>query len=119
MKVIIAGGRDVYDYDFVKQAIEEGIASLGITVTEVVSGKAPGVDTLGEQWAEENGIPIKDFPADWNRLGKAAGPIRNGEMAKYGEVLICVPAPASKGSIDMIKQANANGLKVFVKPWNP
>jgi hypothetical protein len=45
-------------------------------VTKVVSG-TPGVDALGEQWAERHGIPVTRFPADWKRYGRRAGPTRN------------------------------------------
>jgi hypothetical protein len=77
--VIIAGCRDIYDYEAVRRAVENS----GFQVTEVVSGCATGVDTLGERWAEENGVPVKRFPADWNKYGKAAGGMRNGDMAVY------------------------------------
>lgn len=111
MKVIIAGSRDIYDYDLVKEAI---VAS-GFEITEVVSGRARGVDSLGERWAHENGVPLQTFPADWEKFGKAAGPIRNGEMAEYSEALIAVMwSEGSKGTANMVKQAEAKGLRTFV-----
>ena len=30
-----------------------------------------GADELGEQYAEDNNIPIKRFPADWKKHGKS------------------------------------------------
>jgi hypothetical protein len=85
-KVIIAGSRNVTDLDLVAGAIE----ASGFPISEVVSGGAPGVDTLAEQWAREHGIPVTRFPAEWSRYGRRAGPIRNKEMAVYGEALIVV-----------------------------
>jgi len=35
----------------------------------VVSGGARGIDTLGEIWAQSQGIPVTRFPADWARYG--------------------------------------------------
>jgi predicted Rossmann fold nucleotide-binding protein DprA/Smf involved in DNA uptake len=61
MRTIIAGSREITDYAL----IERGMIDVPFNVTEVVSGGARGVDTLGERWARENGIPIKIFPADW------------------------------------------------------
>jgi hypothetical protein len=125
MKVIVAGSRWVEDFDIVKQAIE----ASGFEVTEVVSGVARGVDTLGENWAEANDIPVKRFPALWSKLdvpgavirsntnGKynaAAGGIRNGQMAEYGDALVSVWDGKSRGSGDMILKAHAAGIKVFV-----
>lgn len=111
MKTIIAGDRNFQDYELMKESIEES----GFEITTVISGCARGADTLGEQWAEENNVPVEKFPAQWALHGKAAGPIRNGEMAKVGEALIAFLAPHSKGTKNMINQATKKGLKVFVK----
>ena len=49
----------------------------------VVSGKAPGADAHGETIARQltrstgDEWPIAEFPADWTRFGKLAGPGRN------------------------------------------
>jgi len=76
MKTIIAGGRDITDYCNVPTAI----AASGFEITEVVSAKARGFDTLGEGWADENYLPVKPFPADLTWSGKRAGMIRNRQM---------------------------------------
>jgi len=115
MKVIIAGPRDFFDANELELAIVDA-AKNGIVITEVVCGKAKGVDTLGEEWAERNGVPVKSFPANWTKHGKAAGYIRNGEMARYGEALIAlsyfVPSP---GTADMIRQAAQKKLKIHIR----
>lgn len=110
MRTIIAGNRDIFDYDSLLKAISE----IDWEITEVVSGGAKGVDAMGERWAEETGKPIKKFPADWIKYGKAAGPIRNREMAKYAEALVAIWAEGSKGTTNMINQARLHGLKVHV-----
>ena len=94
MITIIAGSREGITYKDVLLAIK----TCPWEITEVVSGKARGVDTMGEQWAKENNIPIKEFPADWKKWGHSAGPRRNTEMAEYAESLICVWNGTSKGS---------------------
>lgn len=99
MKVIIAGSRDVNDYSLVVKAIE----SSGYNITEVVCGCAIGIDTLGEQWARANNIPIKEMPADWDRNGRAAGPIRNRQMAEYADAAIVVWDGKSLGSRNMVE----------------
>lgn len=109
-KVIIAGGRDFDDYDFLEKSIDE----LNIEIGEVVSGKAPGVDTLGEKYAESKGISVKEFPADWSSFGRAAGPIRNKQMAEYADVLVAFWDQKSKGTKSMINLALKNGLKVYI-----
>lgn len=110
MKVIIAGSRTITD----ARLVEEAIRLSGFHITEVVSGKAPnGVDGLGEAWATRNQIPVAQFPADWDTYGKAAGPIRNAQMAKYADALICVWDGVSPGSNNMIRTARSAGLPVF------
>lgn len=110
MKTIIAGSRDVPEYEFVKVAMDK----VSWEVTEVVSGMARGVDKYGLRWAHENGIPVAKFPADWDRHGKGAGYIRNKEMAKYADALVAVWDGKSRGTKNMIKQAKEHGLKVLV-----
>lgn len=110
MRTIIAGGRGITDKSIVWEAVE----SSGFDITEVVSGAARGVDTLGEEWARANGIPVEQFPADWSTHGRAAGPIRNAKMAAYGEALIAVWDGKSKGTGNMINNARKLGLEVFI-----
>lgn len=110
MRVIVAGSRTVTD----PHEVEQAIAASGFTVTEVVSGTARGVDVLGEAWAAARGVPVRRFPADWDRHGRAAGPIRNEAMAAYGEGLVAVWDGASRGTADMITRAQAHGLAVYV-----
>jgi hypothetical protein len=72
MKVVIAGSRDITDYDVLLKAIKE----CPFQITEVISGRARGVDTLGEKYAEDCGLKLHLFPADWKKYRNAAGPIR-------------------------------------------
>lgn len=99
MKVIIAGSRSIKDYKLVVDTI---IASR-YNITEVVSGCATGVDTLGEQWARANDIPIKEMPAKWTLYGKSAGPQRNKDMAEYADAAIIIWDGESRGSRNMIE----------------
>ena len=78
MKVIIAGSRDFYDYNMLKQFCDKVLCN--IKNIEIVSGTAGGTDRLGERYAKENGYKLTKFPADWNKYGKPAGYIRNEQM---------------------------------------
>ena len=110
MRVIIAGGRDNWNPQDVLTAIEES----SFKISEVVCGEAPGVDTMGRRWAEWNGIAVASFPADWDKYGKPAGPIRNGHMAMYGEALIAVWDGKSRGTKNMIQQAEECDLHIHI-----
>lgn len=110
MKVIIAGSRDITNYSLVEKAVQES----DFTITEVVSGCCRGVDQLGEQWATEHSVSVARFPANWSVHYKAAGPIRNKEMAEYADALIALWDGQSKGTKNMIDTAKKLGLKVFI-----
>ena len=110
MKVIIAGGRTITDYSLVLSALGES----EFTPTEIVSGMAPGVDTLAIQFANENNLPLVEFHADWNKYKRAAGPIRNRQMAEYGDALVAIWDGDSRGTKNMIEEATKRGLKVYV-----
>lgn len=86
MKVIIAGGRDYNNYSELERYCDTILANQ--TDVEIVSGTAKGADSLGERYATERQLPIKRFPADWDRLEKTAGYIRNKEMAVYADAVI-------------------------------
>ena len=109
MRTIIAGSRTIKKFSLVEHAIIDS----GFDISEVVSGEARGVDTIGEAWAAKNAIPIKCFPADWQRFGKAAGPKRNEAMAAYADALIAVWDGKSRGTASMITLAKNYKLRIY------
>lgn len=99
--------------------------------TEIVSGKAKGADLFGEIWAEENNIPVKQFPADWDdikdkpgyqigttkdgrKYWKVAGHYRNEKMCQYANSLIVFWDGISTGTKDVIKRGYTHGLDVHI-----
>lgn len=121
MKVIVAGGRDFKDYDLLKSTLDSFQQEYG-NITEVVSGGARGSDKLGEQYANENNIPIKRFVPDWNGLGKKAGFVRNRQMGDYAKehngILVAFWDKQSRGTKGMIDYATKIGLKSVVAYYN-
>lgn len=111
MKTIIAGSRDVIDYEIVKKAIENS----GFKITQIVSGGARGVDRLGERYAKENNIPVKQFLPDWDKFGKRAGFMRNTEMANYSDACIAIWDGESRGTKHMIDIAEDFELHLYVE----
>lgn len=104
MKIIIAGGRDFRDYTKLESNVDSIIKELDLYDHEVhiITGGAKGADKLGEQYAIKNSFTLEKYPANWNKYGKSAGPIRNAEMAKVADVLIAFWDGKSKGTKDMI-----------------
>jgi len=100
VKVIIAGSREGFVARNVFEAIEE--SPFNGKITEIVSGAARGVDRDGEYYAKCNKLPVKQFIPNWNEYGKAAGMIRNSDMARYADALVAVWDGKSKGTKNMI-----------------
>src|SRR5690606_30354012 len=65
--------------------------------------------------ARELGWHVVAYPADWRRHGRAAGPIRNQEMADAGADL-CIAFPGGRGTADMVRRARAAGIPVRSVP---
>src|SRR5690606_7948711 len=81
-------------------------------VDEVVCGGAVGPDKLGEKWALVNDVPVAYFPAQWNRYGDAAGPMRNRQMAEYADEALILWDGVSPDTRNMIKE-----MKRLNKPY--
>lgn len=43
-----------------------------LPAVEIISGAARGADTAAIDWAVINWCKFREFPADWNKYGKAA-----------------------------------------------
>ena len=120
-RIIIAGSREFNDYEKMLKTLDELGVHLMNTIDpiEIISGHANGADKLGERFAKAYGYPLVVFPAEWDKYGKAAGPIRNEQMAKYAAeadrgILIAFPIDESRGTRNMIKLAKQYGLEVDV-----
>jgi len=89
MKVIIAGGRDFIPKRSHRMWLLEQLTSL--KVTHVICGMATGADTFGKDIADEFGLEVLKYPADWKTFGKSAGYKRNLEMAQVADACILFP----------------------------
>lgn len=109
-KVIVAGGRDFNNYDFLKTTLDKLFSQKGDI--EIVSGMARGADTLAVKYASEKQYPLKQFPANWEVHGKSSGYKRNVTMAGYADACVCFWNGTSKGTEHMIGTARRFGLQV-------
>ncbi len=118
-KIIVCGGSFFKDYELLKKTLDKYLERLMEYPIEIVSGTAKGADQLAEQYAMEElnatlGDGLRRFPPLWHIHGKAAGPIRNSEMASYATHCVAFYNGRSKGTLDMINKAKAAGLEVMV-----
>lgn len=114
-RVIIAGGRNFKDYNLLKTKCDAFLEEKRKThEVVVISGTASGADAMGERYAQERGLAVRRFPADWNQYGKAAGYIRNCQMADNADALIAFWDGRSRGTGNMIEIARKRNMPIRV-----
>ena len=82
MKLLIAGSRDIDDFE-----LDEYIPG---EVDLIITGGARGVDSLAESYADKHKISKLILRPDYKRYGKAAPIIRNKTMIEIADMVIIV-----------------------------
>lgn len=111
MKVLVCGGRDFDNRTFVWSKLDALHADVGFTA--LMQGGAKGVDALASEWASYRPeIQRYVCRADWEKHGRAAGPIRNKRMLEWKPDLV-VAFPGGSGTANMVKLATDAGVEVI------
>jgi len=120
----IVGYRNYNHYDSFKEFLDSIISKT--KVGTIVSGGhlskgriKPGTDTLAWKYALEHEIEIIEYEADWNKYGKAAGPIRNKLIVENVDILIAFVSPDSIGTLNTIELAQKSKIPIYVKNIYP
>ena len=108
MRVLVCGGRNYENYSLV----ERRLSSLLPKLKMIIHGAATGADSPAQRFAEENEIPVIQFPARWDLYGRAAGPIRNQEMLEIGCPDLVMAFPGGRGTAGMVRLARMANVKV-------
>lgn len=115
-RVLVCGSRN-WDRPWLVYAVLDGL-EMNHGPLCIIEGEARGADLMGRAWAEDRSRPFEPFPADWERNGRAAGPIRNRKMLAEGKPDLVVAfsddLPNSKGTRDMVTIARAAGVPTVV-----
>lgn len=114
MRILVCGGRDFNKVDWFNDVMN----TYRDRVTHIISGGAKGADTMAWKWAlvnanlpEEN---IHIYKADWDKHGKAAGPIRNQIMLDASRPDLVVGFPGGRGTGDMLNRAIRQNIDVDI-----
>jgi hypothetical protein len=75
MRVIVCGSRHWINAERIRQ-----VMALFPKDTVIVHGACRGADMIADTVAKALGLETEPHPADWERYGRAAGPIRNDRM---------------------------------------
>jgi hypothetical protein len=127
MRVLITGGRLS---SLKKLGIDPGamhalvvhtlnvVSSCGQREITVIHGGANGVDSMADAWAAATKTKREVYPVtpeEWEKLGKAAGSLRNAFMLTKEPNLV-LAFPGGNGTLDMVARARHAKVKVFEVP---
>lgn len=122
MKLLVCGGRTYSDrnrvYAEIAKAIEwESTDQMDSWMppngTKIISGGAPGADAIAIDWAAVHWTQLEVYEAEWEKHGRAAGPIRNQRMLDEGKPDKVLAFPGGTGTADMVRRARAAGIPVI------
>jgi cysteine synthase len=110
---LVCGGRYFDDEKLLDQKLFWVIENFG-KPSRIVTGAASGADTLAIRWAKKFNIENVNYPAEWRKYGKAAGPFRNSEMLRREQPEVVLAMPGGRGTLDMVRKAEKFGAVVVV-----
>lgn len=107
MRILVTGGRVFSDVQTLRRIMG------WLNPSEVCQGGAQGADLHAKHWADDNGVPVRNFNAEWDKYGRSAGPIRNEKMLKEFKPDAVVAFPGGSGTKHMITIAERDGYPVY------
>jgi hypothetical protein len=115
MKVLVCGGRDFNNREFVNRVLSE--QHRIVAFTHLIHGACSGADTLANEWALANGVQPVACEALWKHYRgqgkvKAAGPIRNRRMLELDPHLV-IAFPGGGGTQGMVDLASEANIQVY------
>lgn len=119
MRLLVCGGRDYQVRQFVFDNLDRVLAKRLVTLVihgacQDRAGNLKGADRWTDQWAQARAIELLACPAEWDKHGPKAGPLRNAHMLSL-EPGGVVAFPGGAGTASMVRLAEAAGLPV----WKP
>ena len=118
MKILVCGSRYYNDYEKIYKVLKNLKKEHKEII--VIEGGAKGADSLAKKAATDLNLPVKEYPAEWKKYGRAAGPKRNQKMLDENSDIKLVIAfhediENSKGTKDMIKRARKKNLEIIIE----
>lgn len=108
MRILVCGGRDFSDSILLNKTLRDFFFG---PEDVLICGMARGADRMAYDWVKARDILIEEYPAEWDKHGKAAGFIRNQDMLDSG-VDVVVAFPGGRGTADMVRRARKAGVEV-------
>lgn len=126
--IVAGGGRDLaWPLDQVRSALL--LCSDSRPVRQLFHGAARGADQAIAIAAQQLGWPVAALPADWQRHGPAAGPIRNRQLLDRAQRLVqshstpgqplavlVIAFPGGPGTASLVQLARRRSLPLHLLP---
>lgn len=112
MRVLVCGGRDYSDWHTLAGVLHQIHRDAPHDTLTIIQGGARGADAMAREWCEAYKVAYINYPADWDKHGRGAGPIRNRRMLEDGRPDLVLAFPGGAGTANMVKQARAAGVEV-------
>lgn len=118
MRVIVTGSRAWPDPVIVSRELTRLYLQHG-PFTLIHGACATGADAAAAHWYEIAGqdlgcVEVK-YPAEWEKFGTRAGPIRNEKMVKEAgaDLVLAFPLPEGSGTQHTMRLAREAGIEVI------
>ncbi len=108
---LICGGRNFSDEVMFEDAMGDLMRRFGHP-SRIVHGAASGADSMANDLGERLSVDVFPCPADWEKHGRAAGPIRNKEMLELRPAKV-IAFPGGRGTKNMVDQARKAGVDII------
>ena|SRR5271156_3821389 len=106
-RICVTGGRHFDETAYIFAVLDAHHVEV------LIHGDCPtGLDHWADEWAKARQIPVRKFPADWDKFGRAAGPIRNQQMVDSGEMDYLLMFPGGRRTYDMYDKAQKAGIPI-------
>lgn len=116
--VAVTGGRN-YTNLIVAHGVLDYMHAHAGPIGLLVHGGATGADSLADGWAKRRGVSTSVFKANWNLLGRSAGPIRNRRMLEDSKPDYLLVFHGGRGTDNCCECARAMGIEIVMaeKVW--
>jgi len=112
MRVLVCGDRNWKDAILIQERLSQ-LPSGAV----VLHGDCRGADRIAGNVAEFLGLEVEKYPANWDKYGRSAGPIRNRDMLDTRPHLVIAfhdDLTKSKGTKDCVTEARNRNIPVEV-----
>lgn len=115
-RVLVCGGRDFVDSSQIWGELDTLHREARHDCMTVIQGGAAGADRIAREWCKSRFVRFENYPADWSKHGRAAGPLRNQRMIDLGGPELVLAFNGGRGTADMVRRAHAAGIPVRIVP---